>query len=107
MDISFTAGDCTNESGFFGVGKQGERWQATVCPIGKPQLHLGTFDSATDAAIVHDAEVLKLNLEEKKPLNFEWHSAVEAAARADVVRAREETRAAEAQQAVLRSKIFI
>ena len=105
LQFPLTAGDCTSESELFGVHKKGERWHVTVCPIGKPNIHLGCFDSATDAAIVYDAEVLKLNLKEKKPLNFEWRSAVEASARADAVRARENTRATEAQQAVLRSKI--
>ena len=93
------AGACTAESGFWGVSKCGKRWQVNVRPIGKPQLSLGPFDSPTDAAIVYDAKVLKLNLEQKRPLNFEWSSAAQAATRAGEVLKSEKTRVAEAKRA--------
>ena len=96
-----SAGAIAAGSGFRGVSKIRNRWQAYISPIGKTKVSLGCFDTPKDAAIVYDAEVLKLNLEEKRTLNFRWSSATAAGARADEVRKREASRAAEAQQNLL------
>ena len=58
----------TNTSGYRGVTKSGERFQAQIF-VNKKDKHLGRYDTPKEAAVAYDRAVIKYN-PSKDRLNF-------------------------------------
>ena len=59
-----------NTSGYKGVSKNGKKFTATIRLVkGEKQTHLGTFDTAIQAALAYDQAAIKKG-NKKSTLNF-------------------------------------
>ena len=58
-----------NTVGYRGVSKSGKKFKASIKIGGKPTTHLGTYDTAKEAAVAYDRAVLKAN-QSSTLLNF-------------------------------------